>query len=236
MSMRTICSAIVLGLVIGAATGVGQNVLVNPGFESGTLSPWYEDFTGGPESWHVTTAQSHSGSNAATCVGNNRIRQDFAATPTDQITEVSFWILQPDTGGSGYAGWFRYSDNFEEQVGTTFPPTGLPEWTKIDMTAFLQPGRELVAFGIWGYVNGSPQEDRTYIDDVLIATGSSRGDMNCDGHVDFNDINPFVLALSNPAGYAQQYPNCNIMNGDCNGDGRVEFGDINPFVALLSGV
>ncbi len=60
------------------------------------------------------------------------------------------------------------------------------------------------------------------------------GDLNCDGTVDFGDINPFVLALSDPAGYATQYPNCNIMNGDINGDGQVGFGDINPFVELLT--
>ena len=61
------------------------------------------------------------------------------------------------------------------------------------------------------------------------------GDLNCDGNVDFGDINPFVLALSDPAGYAAQYPNCDIQNGDINTDGVVDFGDINPFVALLSG-
>ncbi len=61
-----------------------------------------------------------------------------------------------------------------------------------------------------------------------------RGDLNCDGQVNFDDINPFVLALSDPGGYHQQYPNCNILTGDCNGDGRVSFDDINPFVALLT--
>ncbi|MEW6251481.1 MAG: hypothetical protein AB1716_12595 [Planctomycetota bacterium] len=60
------------------------------------------------------------------------------------------------------------------------------------------------------------------------------GDLNCDGAVDFDDINPFVLALSDPAGYAVAYPNCNILNGDVNGDGQVNFDDINPFVALLT--
>ena len=60
------------------------------------------------------------------------------------------------------------------------------------------------------------------------------GDLNCDGVVDFDDINPFVLALSDPAGYATQYPNCNILSGDCDSDGDVDFDDINAFVALLS--
>jgi hypothetical protein len=61
------------------------------------------------------------------------------------------------------------------------------------------------------------------------------GDLNCDGRVNFGDINAFVLALVNPASYMLSYPECNILTGDTNGDGNVNFGDINPFVALLSG-
>jgi serine protease AprX len=59
------------------------------------------------------------------------------------------------------------------------------------------------------------------------------GDMNCDGIVSFDDINPFVLALSDPLAYAATYPNCNLLNGDCNFDESVDFDDINCFVALF---
>jgi 6-phosphogluconolactonase (cycloisomerase 2 family) len=62
------------------------------------------------------------------------------------------------------------------------------------------------------------------------------GDSNCDGVVDFDDINAFVLALSDPEGYAEVYPYCHIANGDCNGDGLVNFDDIDPFVDLLTGM
>ena len=62
-----------------------------------------------------------------------------------------------------------------------------------------------------------------------------RGDMNCDGIVNFADISPFIVALSGQAGYQAAYPNCNWYNADCSGDGVVNFADINPFVALLSG-
>ncbi len=61
------------------------------------------------------------------------------------------------------------------------------------------------------------------------------GDMNCDGDVDFFDIDPFVLALSDPAGYVAIYPECHLLNGDCNGDGALTFDDIDCFIALLSG-
>ncbi|TWT41916.1 hypothetical protein RAS1_30400 [Phycisphaerae bacterium RAS1] len=63
----------------------------------------------------------------------------------------------------------------------------------------------------------------------------SPGDMNCDGAVNVLDINPFVPALIDPAGYAAQYPTCALLNGDVNGDGDVNVLDINPLVALLAG-
>lgn len=64
--------------------------------------------------------------------------------------------------------------------------------------------------------------------------GLRRGDLDCDGLVGFSDINPFVLAISNPAGYQQTFPNCPPVNGDANADCTVGFGDISPFVSLLT--
>ena len=59
--------------------------------------------------------------------------------------------------------------------------------------------------------------------------------MNCDGLVNFGDINPFVLALSaGESGYYAAWPDCYWYNGDVNADGSVSFRDINPFVLLLS--
>ena len=51
--------------------------------------------------------------------------------------------------------------------------------------------------------------------------------------VDFGDINPFVLILSNFALWQQTYPGCPWQNGDINLDGLIDFGDINPFVAVM---
>lgn len=70
-------------------------------------------------------------------------------------------------------------------------------------------------------------------DDGNLAETFISGDMNCDGQVNFGDVNAFTLAVSNPAGYHQQYPNCNILNGDINGDGFTNIGDVNALVALL---
>jgi len=59
------------------------------------------------------------------------------------------------------------------------------------------------------------------------------GDLNCDGAVDFDDIDPFVLALSGYDAYDAEYPACNWLNADANGDGAVDFDDIDAFVALI---
>jgi hypothetical protein len=62
------------------------------------------------------------------------------------------------------------------------------------------------------------------------------GDLNCDGTVNFGDINPFVLYLANFSAWQTAYVDCPPQVGDINGDGIFpSFGDINPFVALLTG-
>ena len=59
------------------------------------------------------------------------------------------------------------------------------------------------------------------------------GDMNLDGQVTFADIDPWVMALSNPVAYQAQYHIRATLHGDINQDARITFADIDPFVALL---
>ena len=96
----------------------------------------------------------------------------------------------------------------------------------------MQPGENELVFGICAdaaYYRPTGIEFRAFVLYQL------RGDLNCDGVVNFGDINAFVLALSDPNAYQRAYPNCPLLNGDINADDHVDFGDINPFVALLSG-
>ena len=81
--------------------------------------------------------------------------------------------------------------------------------------------------GTSGFSNG----DSGYAE----GSGYPLGDLNCDGMLDAFDIDPFVLALTDPAGYAAAFPNCDIMLADCNQDGVVDAFDIDPFVELLIG-
>ena len=78
---------------------------------------------------------------------------------------------------------------------------------------------------------GAPTSVQVQIAQPAVQTG----DLNCDGSVNFRDINPFVQAITDPLGWEAAHAGCNILNADSNGDGQIGFADINPFVALLSG-
>jgi hypothetical protein len=69
----------------------------------------------------------------------------------------------------------------------------------------------------------------------VVVTPALPGDVNCDGTINGYDIDPFVLALTDPTGYAISHPSCGILSADANGDGLVNGYDIDPFVVLLTG-
>ena len=83
------------------------------------------------------------------------------------------------------------------------------------------------------------QSSGMYVDRIFLAGQVSplgTGDSNCDGVLNFGDINPFVLALADPAAYALQFPNCSYLHSnDMNGDGRVDFDDVDGLVFGLFG-
>jgi WD40 repeat protein len=66
-------------------------------------------------------------------------------------------------------------------------------------------------------------------------TAGPKGDMNCDDAVDFFDIDPFVMALFDPAAYAATQPGCDVSNADLDENNQVNFFDIDPFLAALFG-
>ncbi len=96
------------------------------------------------------------------------------------------------------------------------------------------------------YTNPSVTEADAGVYDVLVsnpcgATASSgatvavrtRGDANCDGAIDFFDIDAFLLALFDAPAYAAAYPQCNSGLADLNADLSIDFFDIDPFIECL---
>ena len=63
----------------------------------------------------------------------------------------------------------------------------------------------------------------------------TRGDTDCDGSINSLDIDPFVLALTDPVSYQATYPACDLSTADINCDGSINSLDIDPFVQCLTG-
>jgi hypothetical protein len=148
------------------------------------------------------------------------------------VEEGEHWGTSPtvsDTDGDGL------SDGDEAWVtfGDPLDPQKLAGPDQHGVGAGLVPGR---GYYIAGRISGGGQQSDVSNCVYVYAGGGLAGDLNCDGNVDFGDINPFVLFLSNFATWQAEYPDCRPENGDINGDGAYpSFGDINPFVALLTG-
>ena len=66
-----------------------------------------------------------------------------------------------------------------------------------------------------------------------IAGGHWIGDMNCDRIVNFADIDPFVLTLTDPDQYQVQYPDCDILEADLDCNGVINFDDITAWINLI---
>jgi hypothetical protein len=150
-------------------------------------------------------------------VGSKRI--DITCTETASVGEHTF--VNKTGTALAYETYVRIAAGSQSIIVTQ---NGSP----IAYTRDTTTGRVRVAGNLATGVNGTTI--------VRVAAGTIlHGDLNCDGSVNFGDINPFVLILSNPVMWQTTYPGCPLLNGDISNDGTVGFGDINPFVALLSG-
>jgi hypothetical protein len=120
------------------------------------------------------------------------------------------------------AGGAEDNKNTVENIFVQSPASG---WWLVDVlgTEIVQDGRPETA----GVIDA---------DYALVINGGQvfrRGDVNCDGVVDFYDIDAFVAALSGPDAYVAAYPACNWLLADANEDQLVDFFDIDTFVAIL---
>jgi murein tripeptide amidase MpaA len=109
------------------------------------------------------------------------------------------------------------------------------QWQLTDVVSLTSQFR--VRFSVSDNPNNSNTEaavDAVRVYDVSCTSGVA-GDLNCDGAVNVLDIDPFVLALTDPAAYTAAYSTCDIQLADINGDGLINTFDIDPFVVLLTG-
>jgi hypothetical protein len=169
---------------------------------------------GGPYAWSVQVSFSNVDPGCPDCILHSFIPSPPLTIVYDQWIEIRVEI-DLDTDGQAF---YYNGDLLAEGLWTV---QGGSSWLNIAaVDLYPDPGMSTTS---------------VFYDDLSLvsAGGVTRGDLNCDGAIDSFDIDPFVLALTNPAGYQAQYPNCNIMNGDINCDGAVDSFDIDGFVECI---
>lgn len=149
---------VLLTLGLAAAPASAANLLVNPGFESGSLAPWTVA-TGTPV---VTNAQAHTGQFSVAAFGGDSIKQTFAPVATSAVNQVSFWVLRD--GGPFDSYTFYYGDGTSADFLVN--AIGSSGWQFFNVTANLAAGKNLVGFSIFGTSSGP-----AYLDDFLVDAG-----------------------------------------------------------------
>jgi hypothetical protein len=228
------------------------NMDTNPGWTTQGLWAWGHPTGAGGQHGNHDPNNGHTGTNVYgyNLTGdyeNSLVERHLttAAIDCSQLTSVSlrFWRwlnVERPTFDHAYVristdgtAWTTIWQNAAEVTD--------PVWTFQQFDVSSLADRQATVYLRWtmGVTDTTWQYSGWNIDDVELwgvqPAPLLLGDLNCDGVVNFDDIDPFVLALSDPAGYAAAYPNCNLVSGDCNGDGQVNFDDIDAFVTRLGG-
>lgn len=158
--MKRIAALTALLLITTGAQA--SEIIVNGGFETGALSPWYQarGFSANPASqnWYVSSFTFNSGSFSAGVNGNFELRQDFAPVPVAQITKISFAAM---ADFSAMAFDLFYQSGADEEF-VAFPSTS--SFSAIDITSYLNHSESaLTGISFWGNTSGS-----SFLDDVSI--------------------------------------------------------------------
>ena len=134
-------------------------------------------------------------------------------------------------GGTGNSTWIRLYDANWQPITEEFEFKTTQDSCSLNLTNVpLAYGEDGTIWIVWQ--GGMTGEWKTFLTTLKPL---ELGDANCDGVVNLFDIDPFVLAMSDPSGYEAAYPDCDRMLADTDGDGSVSNFDIDPFVATLVG-
>jgi spore coat protein A len=179
---------------------------------------------------------------------NDRMWDDITEFPVQDTTEIWRWINPSDVMHPMHMHLVSFQvldrQNFELVEGEVvpvgepiLPPANERGWKDTVQAYPGQITRVIARFesfaGLFPYhCHILEHEDHEMMRQMHVVV---RGDVNCDGLVNNFDIDPFVLALSDPDGYAAAYPQCARITADIDGDGAVNNFDIDAFVALLAG-
>ena len=157
MKLKLLAAAfLTANLFFHGAPAHSATILINGGFETGSLAPWFasNDFP------TVTNAEAHSGTFSVSAFSTDAIRQNFAPVSTASISEVSFWVKR--VGGPFDFVQFFYSDGSDSNTLVDGIGQG-DDWQFFDVTSALSPGKNLTGFEIFGTTTGP-----AFLDDFTI--------------------------------------------------------------------
>ncbi len=137
------------------ACDVGINAVVNGGFETGTIGPWY--YVDGQS----IVTDAHDGNFAVRSVENFWIRQDFNEVAGDAINELTFWTKK---GAEDMPmSWsVIYSDG---TTSSDFFYAGL-DWVQRDGLMMIDPGKLVTGLIFYGYSGGGGSQ--SWLDSVAL--------------------------------------------------------------------
>ncbi len=163
---------------------------------------------------------------------------DYSYTTLDPVDMNTFWTIQEYGHGTNIWGTYIAVLGYGEDCNNN----GIPDECDLDCGA---PGCFVAGCGESIDCNGNDIPDECDIaadpgldvngNGIIDACEGQLGDLNCDGLLNNADIDPFVMALTDPSTYDATYPDCNRALADCNGDSLINNADIDAFVALLTG-
>jgi hypothetical protein len=238
------------------------NQLLNPSFELGPggsngLANWTE-FTGSScSAWkNRYEVQALDGSYvlkiSGSCVAG--VSQQIPVVPGETLTiSANLWSKSSDPfndEAGPQAGvkveWLLGTVPPIVDIGpvgssnTIFATSPRDTWIPVSIDYTMPVGTSAIARFVNIIEKGNALTGRVYFDScsaiVVNWAPLCLGDLNCDGTINFGDINPFVQFLSNFNAWQTAHDGCDPLNGDINCDGtfgQASFGDINPFVAVI---
>jgi hypothetical protein len=166
----------------------------------------------------------------------------YAENPNGGFQNGSPWV-RLGSYQDGYFEWHPTGDILNEAIGQwrefVVPIPGDATWQR---SAFGTPSLTKINYfelhaDTWGY------GFTLWLDGVRFDPQPTppvcAGDGNCDGNVNWRDIDYLIAAQNdNQSAWSALFPapgpSCTIANLDCSGDGHVNWRDIDPFIALMN--
>lgn len=199
----------------GMSVAAAQDLVINGGFETGSLAPWELSY-GGIDLVHSNYWTAYSGVWSIDLSGNEAggIRQTVTTLAGKKYT-IDF-ALSGNPDGDPAIKRLRVSaggatEEFQVDIGVMQRPN--IEWATRSMCFVAESSATIIEFG-----SLTPGDFGPVVDEIRVTRAVCHGDANGDEQINFLDLN-LVLAYFGYSGPS--------LFGDVNGDGLVDFMDLN---------